>query len=208
MHIHELTRRLYASLIDILPGPRNSQIPDVRVQKQRLLDRLTDIEDELSTQMLVLDMLKKRFENLVDLEFNVDSAKTDITVAAISVLTFAIVGLLRLVFRNSVGRQPTHMQQSIVGITTMSEDPKWFAVSGGIVAALSIMSWFAINQYYSNVESQSHGQTLLGGARDARRRKKTKVRRPGDPEVGAEGLEYESVKMRRYEGTKGTNRKR
>jgi Mg2+ and Co2+ transporter CorA len=65
-------------------------VDDVRLQKQRLLDRLTDIEDELSTQMLVMDMLKERFQNLVDLEFNVASAKTDVRVKAISVLAFAI----------------------------------------------------------------------------------------------------------------------
>ncbi len=63
---------------------------DVRSQKQRLLDRLIDVKDDLSTQIMVLDMLKERFDNLVDLEFNVTRAKTDVCVEAISVLAFDI----------------------------------------------------------------------------------------------------------------------
>lgn len=117
MHIHKLARRRYSSLIDTFPGPCNSHIAedDVRIQKQLLLNQLTNIEDELSTQMLVLDMLKERFENLVDLEFNLASGKSNVRLAAISVLAFAIapVGYVALC------PSPTELTNNLLTFTTV-----------------------------------------------------------------------------------------
>jgi Mg2+ and Co2+ transporter CorA len=79
LHIHDLARKRISKFAE-----------DSKGQDQRLLYRLEDVEDELSTQMLVLDMLSERLKNMVDMEFNVASARTDIRVAAISVLAFAI----------------------------------------------------------------------------------------------------------------------
>jgi hypothetical protein len=79
----------------------------------------------------------------------------------------------------------------------MTAPVKWFAVAGSIVAVVSITLWFAIDQYYSRVESESAERPLVGGRSANPGRRKKKRPKPRDTEKGGGFLDFDTSKVQR-----------
>lgn len=65
-------------------------VRDQRYQSSRLCDRLSDLENDLETSNLQVDMLREQCMYLMDSEFNTVAARTDARLGILTVLAFIL----------------------------------------------------------------------------------------------------------------------
>lgn len=68
----------------------NRVVSNQRYQSSRLCDRLYDLENDLETSNLQVDMLREQCMYLMDSEFNTVAARTDARLGILTVLAFVL----------------------------------------------------------------------------------------------------------------------
>lgn len=124
-------------------------VRDQRYQSSRLCDRLSDLENDLETSNLQVDMLREQCMYLMDSEFNTVAARTDARLGILTVLAFILTpaGFVVSLF-------------SVIDSGTIQ-----LIVSTVLVAFFSVVIYVVVDRVYRSAE-QTKLESALAVERD------------------------------------------
>lgn len=119
-------------------------VRDQRYQSSRLCDRLSDLENDLETSNLQVDMLREQCMYLMDSEFNTVAARTDARLGILTVLAFILTpaGFVVSLF-------------SVIDSGTIQ-----LIVSTVLVAFFSVVIYVVVDRVYRSAEKTKLESTL------------------------------------------------